>query len=274
MLSKTLTKGQIALLTILLFLLTVGIDFEFQGFYYDETHPTVYLITIASLSLLAIYIIPVTALIQQYRKKWRISLKIWGISFFFGLFSAGWLASYGNDWLAKYFWKSLLSNSLLRDWEAALTAPIVEEFAKILIVFLLLSFFKIWNKKLVFLIGFTVGFGFQIMEDISYILQTSLASKTGDITIAFERIAAGLASHPLYTSVFSIGLYMLLKRPQRLSKFKIFLWILGPIILHFFWNSPLANSIIVERFYILSIVDSILLILLFLDAFTFVNQNE
>lgn len=274
MLSKKLSKGQLVLTVVLLALLTIGIDFEFQSFYYDGQKPAVYLVSLVSLLLLSIYIIPAMAIIQHFRKKWSIPLSYWAISLFVGLFGAGWLASYGNDFYGEFFWQKLVSKAFYKQWADALTAPLVEEVSKFIVVILLVALFKMWNKREVFLTGFTVGIGFQILEDFSYILQTSLASKHGDIMIAFERIASGLASHALYTSVFSVGLVSLLRKNREVSLAHQLLWALGPVVLHFFWNSPWVNTLTVDTFSVISILDSIILLLLFLDVFTYVNTKE
>lgn len=271
MLTKYLNKQQIIVLTILLFLLTVGIDFELSAFYGSSATANAYFVTLVDVALLAIYIVPITLLIQYFRKKWDIKLSYWVIIFFFGLFTTGWLASYGNSIFGDYFWAKFLPASFYKDWQDALTAPFVEETVKAVVVFLLLKFLQIWKKEAIFLAAFTVGFGFQIMEDISYITLTSFDAKAGDFSIAFDRISGGLASHGVYTALVVFGLYALLKQRDTIPLKKSLAWFVGPIFLHFLWDTPLVNTWSVDSISFVSVLDSIVLIFLFLDLFSYIN---
>lgn len=274
MLSKLLSKKQIAALVILLSLATIGTSFEFQSFIYTRAKTETYLVTLVSILLLAIYVIPYLFLIQHFRKKWEISLQAWFTMLIFALFSEGWLAGYGNEFVSRTVWYHILPKSIYKAWESALSAPFVEESLKLLVALLLMLLIGIWNKRAAFLTGFTVGLGFQFMEDIAYILETSLSSKHGDLTIAFERISGAFSSHAFYTSIVTLGWYLLLSKTSKLPKAKIYLYAVGPLLLHILWNSPLGDTWLLGQFSVFGILNSIILVLIFLDAITYVDSKN
>ncbi|MBJ8349364.1 PrsW family intramembrane metalloprotease [Streptococcus zalophi] len=259
-----LTNKQKIAASIWLFLIVYGIDFElFPLIGYDGSAINQIIILFSTL-LLAIYIIPISLAIRFLKKQLNIPNKLLIVSIISGGLITGWLSSIGNG-LAYSILQTFGFNSVfLQDWEAALTAPFVEEAIKALMAFAILFFFKAFKKETVFMTGLTVGFGFQIVEDFAYILTD--ASEQIDYTIgtALSRVSGALSSHYLYTSVLCLGIFLLVTKSQEIPKKKILTWAFLPIFLHFLWNSPLNVS---------SVVSAILVtvaVFLFIDALTFV----
>ncbi|MGT2771414.1 PrsW family glutamic-type intramembrane protease [Streptococcus marimammalium] len=257
------TKQKIAV-SVWLFLIIYGIDFElFPLIEYDG--PVInQIIILFSTLLLAFYIIPMSLAIKFLKKQLKIPSKIIIVSIISGMLITGWLSSIGNGFSYSVLQVIGFDKQFLQDWEAALTAPFVEETIKALMTFSILYFFKIFKKETVFISGLTVGFGFQIVEDFAYILTD--ASEQIDYTIGttISRVSGALSSHYLYTSVLCLGIFLLVSKSKEISKKKIMTWSFLPILLHFLWNSPLNVSPVISA--ILATIS----VLLFIDALTFI----
>ncbi len=231
-------------LFILLFLLFVGVDYEFEAMSGLAVSSQQFFAVILAASLLLIYVIPFVGLLIFLYKRWQQPLYILPLTFFTGYFSTGWLAGEGNDWLGKKIMTLFGSKSPVMAWLDALTAPVVEEFIKLICVLLLVYLLNADNLKLYFLIGACVGLGFQLCEDVSYIFNIAAEHMNEIVPQAFNRLSGSLTSHWLYTAIFSVGVGSL--KSKQLSKKATLVCLSAPILLHFLWNSPLNVSYFVS----------------------------
>lgn len=129
------------------------------------------------------------------------------------------LASNANTPILS-LWAKAFGTSWAGDWGAGLTAPFTEELAKGagLLLLVALAPRAVATGFDAFVLGAFIGLGFQIVEDITYALDSAGSQFGADPvgnslqTIAL-RIALGVASHVLYSAVFCTGLAHLLGRP-------------------------------------------------------------
>jgi RsiW-degrading membrane proteinase PrsW (M82 family) len=134
---------------------------------------------------------------------------------------------------------------LPEDWAAILAAPILEELAKIVAIYIVFAFWKIRRVSTALLIGWTIGAGFQIVETLGYSTIYGLAeliSEEGsgvidDSTLFFRSVFA-FGSHALYGAMEAAGL--MFSRPiqegEKGNSRRIWLWGAIAVIFHMSWN--------------------------------------
>lgn len=139
---------------------------------------------------------------------------IWG-----GLAATFGLAIIANDAISEIYAK-LFGSAFVIDWWAALSAPFVEETSKAAGFLLLLGLAPRRIRSLcdALLIGAFLGLGFEILEDLIYIVNSAVGSSGADqiravFNMYFVRSSTGFFSHALYTALFSAGLVFLLGTP-------------------------------------------------------------
>ena len=74
------------------------------------------------------------------------------------------------------------------------------------------------DLKAILIAGLGSGFGFQIIEDLGYVVHQTKTSQLAAVTEAINRISGGLASHALYTAVVSVGIFLLLSQVTQQRK--------------------------------------------------------
>ncbi len=185
-----------------------------------------------------------------------------------GIYISGFLASYGNQWVGQFWSHVIPSTSFVSHWNDALMAPIVEEPIKAFAAILVISLFPTISLKEKFVVALLAGMGFQLTEDISYLSQAASKSLDSLLPTALERISGAATSHWVaatshwvYTAIFTMGLYLLLKGSTTFSRRQKLFWLLSPLVLHFIWNSPLTN------FSGLTIILGTLTLLIFINLF-------
>ncbi|MGT2925818.1 PrsW family glutamic-type intramembrane protease [Streptococcus cuniculipharyngis] len=260
-----LTRKQWSLIGLLLLATCYGIDYEIETLTGGNPSLSLYPYVILASLLISIYLVPFIIYLRKAQQNWQIPSFVLPLTFFVSLFASSWTAVEGNDLLAS-FWAIFLDKKFLADWEMALTAPLIEELVKTGIAICLLAIFGKWDKKWAFLLGITTGMGFQVIEDIEYIYLGGLEKLSNTIPSALYRIAGSLSSHYLYTALLTVGVALLISQSKQVSKSKIWLWILAPVICHFFWNSPLNVGPV-------SAIISSLSLLIFLDMVLYVMAD-
>lgn len=233
-----LTKRQRRLFPLWLILVAYGFDFELSAFYTIEASSLDYLMILVSALTLSFYIVPAFLLMKKVIQTQRLDKVVILMALLSGLFITGWMASYGNAFVGM-FWQSILPKKVFTEWESALTAPLVEELLKTGFAFFVLFFFKTWHKSLVFFTGLVTGLGFQIIEDLAYVATESALDINTALPTALSRLSGALSSHYLYSSLITLGIYLLATKAKGLPQWKIILWAFGPLVIHFMWNSPL-----------------------------------
>lgn len=142
-----------------------------------------------------------------------------------------WSKWFGQDWAGH--------------WEAAVTAPFVEESAKfagfLILMALAPRLVRTVNDGLI--IGAFIGLGFQIAEDISYAFNGSFDNfgtdpVGGAVGTAWIRIATGFVSHPLYTALCCAGLvYLIGTATQERRVVRGVAFIVAGMFTHGLWDS-------------------------------------
>ncbi|HEL0577604.1 TPA: PrsW family intramembrane metalloprotease [Streptococcus equi subsp. zooepidemicus] len=196
---------------------------------------------ILSTSLLGIYLIPFSLAIAYLKGLYQIRTTTLILAGLGGLYISGFLASFGNQVLEQ-FWVSLIKpNIALEEWTGALTGPFVEEpikaFAAMLVIYLLPAI----NLKQKLVISLISGMGFQLTEDISYIASAADRSINDILPTTLARISSSPNSHWVYTGIFTMGVYLLIKKSQLFPRSLQIFWVVSPLALHFIWNSPISD---------------------------------
>ena len=233
-----LNKRQRFWLPIWFVLVAYGFTFELTGLSSLEISAGQFMSVFVAIAVIALYALPAVWSVFAFSKTWQLDKGLLFFSLLTGLFITGWLASFGNELLGQ-FWKTILSKSVYEDWEAALTAPLVEEGLKTFFALFSLYFWQVFDKKSAFMSGLLTGLGFQIVEDIAYIGSETAIDVNSAIPVALSRLEGLLSSHYLYSALLTLGLYLVFSKAKDLPAWKKYLWVTAPLVLHFIWNSPL-----------------------------------
>lgn len=112
-----------------------------------------------------------------------------------------------NSWLFPALLPNGLSESAQMFLSLTISAPVGEETMKGLAV--LLFFSQMRSPRHGFQIGFTVGLGFAIIENLSYVMSAGFSPAGGDpISFAFTILIRGIGSipgHAFWTSLTGVG---------------------------------------------------------------------
>jgi protease PrsW len=145
---------------------------------------------------------------------------------------------------------SAAGDAVAEIYGASISAPIVEESAKALVLFIIYWRFKNGFNGVLDGIVYAccVGLGFAATENVLYYsmgfkedLQDGLLDfDTGEATFIVRGILAPFG-HPLFTSMTGIGLGIAVMAVSRRKRFWApILGLMGAMFLHFLWNSSLA----------------------------------
>lgn len=165
------------------------------------------------------------------------------------------MAMNGNEALGAV-WSRYLSPETMTAWSAALTAPFIEEAAKAMCVAVILVlcaavFHRISHALLV---GMFVGFGFDIVEDLTYATREAINSLDSDIAGAgpnlILRVITAVPAHWAYTALAAVGVLLLLPSftgPPAWSYARRALLALplmaAASFMHFVWDSPAPDGL-------------------------------
>lgn len=222
-------------LFIFIFLASIGFSYEIETIGLSQLNNNDYLVLFLTLLLLCLYIIPGLFLLKYYLKNYYVSLYLPVISMFGGAFISGWLSAFGNDSLQKVFNSVLGESQLLSAWSDAFSAPLVEESFKLVTVILVFFIFNLHKISEIFCVGISVGFGFQVIEDVGYVTGVATDSIQEVVPQVLTRLSGSISSHWAYTGILAVGIYCFLKNRQKIT----YIWIAAPFILHLLWNSPI-----------------------------------
>lgn len=249
-------------------LISIGISYELDSIGLSNLNNADYLVLFLTLLLLCLYIVPSTLLLKKFSSYFNIFSYTIVLAVFGGAFIPGWLSAFGNELGASLISNLFGNTSSIVSWLDSLTAPIVEESTKFFCVLLILYLLKIRKLPEVFGVGVSVGLGFQIMEDISYVVNAASDSIQDVVPQVIIRISGSISSHWSYTGILSLGIICLVTKNKNISKRDGFLWFLSPIMLHFLWNSPI-NEV---EFDGISIVSAILTTITIIIVIQIINR--
>lgn len=144
-----------------------------------------------------------------------------------------------------------VSPEIFTDWEASLTAPIIEEASKALCaaVVLMLGAHALHRISHALMVGMFVGFGFDLVEDLSYAANSALQDLDSDVTGAggnlILRFFTSVPAHWTYTSLTTVGVLLLLPQFRDRARWSTgrrqaiaFALLLSGPLLHFIWDAP------------------------------------
>ncbi|AVH63237.1 PrsW family intramembrane metalloprotease [Nostoc sp. 'Peltigera membranacea cyanobiont' N6] len=175
-----------------------------------------------ALSSQALYCLPWIWFLTHKDRYEREPAKLALLGFLWGGLVAPWvMALPGNGAILSLFAK-LTSFDFYSHWSPALTAPIVEESSKFvgLVMLALLARNHVRNAYDGFLLGAFVGLGFQVFENVSYIVGAPDASfgsqqVANALLVLVSRTAVGFWSHSLFTAVAGTGFGYFLEAKNR-----------------------------------------------------------
>ena len=180
--------------------------------------------------------------VDRYAHQSRLMLAlaaVWG-----GLGATLALAAPANTPIIS-LWGKAFGQAWASDWGAGLTAPFVEELAKGAGLLLLIALVPraVATAFDGFVLGASIGLGFQIVEDLTYAIGSAGlqfgANPVGNAsTTIVLRIALGLGSHAVYSAIFCTGLVYALgtpAQPRRLGRGLLLM--LTAMALHGVWDS-------------------------------------
>ena len=192
-----------------------------------------------TISLVALYIIPMIFLIRYLAKRFEISKKVVHLSWVLGITASYYFSGIGQTLLGA-FWLLVVKppQSFINAWGAAVTAPIHEEVGKGLVVLLVLLLFKQLNLKNALVSGLIVGLSFQVVEDCVYTFQQMFTAKTDGFATLIERIVHAGGTHWTFSLVFAVGMVAILSKNSGLSKKQGWFWLSMAVLAHFLLNTP------------------------------------
>ena len=134
------------------------------------------------------------------------------------------------------------------DWQAALSAPFVEESSKAIVFLLLLGLAPrvIRTVSDGLIVGAYVGLGFQVIEDMFY-AQNAAFSQFGAhqadavLQVFAVRTVTGIASHAMYTALVCAGLiYLIGTQAQPRHVGRGLALVLAGLLVHLLWDAQSA----------------------------------
>lgn len=234
-------KNKNKLLIIYFLLLAIGIYALISAYYVEEFSKEIYFKVFKTSTMLLIYIVPAILLGIILARKYDGSTKLLFFAIITGALITPSISVYVNEAIENGF-SFFMTEDTFYEWQDALASPYAEEILKMATAVLCMLILNS-KKRIDFLLsGFGVGLGFQIMEDIGYIIPEDSTFDEVSMIMdnSIDRIKGALGSHMIYSAVFMMGLYYY----SRGEKLKGLLLMLAVMINHFMWNMPLATTLI------------------------------
>ncbi|MFB7723052.1 PrsW family intramembrane metalloprotease [Nocardia sp. NPDC056100] len=165
---------------------------------------------------------------------------IWGATVWPGV------ALWANDHVTQLVAK-LGGDEFANNWQAAIAAPIDEEFIKAIGIAIVAVLFRARLRRPMdgLLIGGFVGLGAQISEDCLYSVQTALGAPQDPIAdvliVAVLRLITAFTSHWAMSALVGVGIVVLLLRTDRSWGWRIGFFALFyamAVTMHFVFDAP------------------------------------
>ncbi|HFI0255457.1 TPA: PrsW family intramembrane metalloprotease [Streptococcus suis] len=203
-----------------------------------------YPLFLLTISLAALYIIPLLLFIRLLEKRYAISKKVSNLSWMLGLTAGIAFSDYGHMAIGYFLLEIVkVSDDFRYDWGAAVSAPFAEEVGKGLVVLLVLFICRKMTLKHALVSGIIAGLGFQIVEDIMFTFRDMFMGKLDGFETIIGRVGQAGWTHWVFTLLFSVGMVALFSKQTTMSKTQGVLWMTASIGLHFFFNSPLNTGL-------------------------------
>ncbi|HFI0579027.1 TPA: PrsW family glutamic-type intramembrane protease [Streptococcus suis] len=202
-----------------------------------------YPLFLLTISVAALYIIPLVYFIRYLENRYAISKKVSHLSWILGLTAGVAFSDYGHTAIGYFLLEIVkVSDDFRYDWGAAVSAPFAEEFGKALVVLLVLLIARKMTVKDALVSGIIAGLSFQLVEDIMFTFRDMFIGKLDGFETIIGRVGQAGWTHWVFTLLFAVGLVALLGQEKSLSKAQGAFWLLASLGLHFFFNSPLNTG--------------------------------
>ncbi|MFE6861727.1 PrsW family intramembrane metalloprotease [Nocardia sp. NPDC057668] len=157
-------------------------------------------------------------------------------------------ALWANDRVTRVV-TNLGGDEFASNWQAAIAAPIDEEFIKAIGIAVVAVLFRSRLSRPMhgFLIGGAVGLGAQISEDMLYSLQTAVAAPQNPardvFVVALLRLVTAFTSHWAMSALVGVGIVVLLTRTDRSWAYRVATFVLFYLLavsMHAIFDAPRA----------------------------------
>ncbi|MFB8276307.1 PrsW family intramembrane metalloprotease [Nocardia colli] len=209
------------------------------------------------------------------RKRIRTPLLM---GFLWGALAGPGIAMFANDHNMRII-QNLAGDAFAIDWQAPISAAIVEEAVKGVGVFAVAWLARpMVNRPMHgLLLGGCTGLGFQVVENITYSANAGLLSAQDNpataIVVGIVRLLTGITSHWMLTALAGIGIVLAVARSDwsagRRAQVFVLFYLLGAA-LHFGWDAPSPANIPVGSI----VARTVLYLLIFAVVYTWVVHTE
>ena len=242
--NQLMEKGQrnrLIAVGVLVVLFTLGMAID-EGDYLAGKHTgaVVYLQVYSAFLLLLVYIVPFCILMKRLCQKYGMNGFELLAAVACGAFIPAAFAGEINDGFSGLM-RHLMGRASSDAWLGSAETGVVEELLKLGTVALLVYIFSRKSRKDYLSLGMSVGMGFQIEEDFSYITESGFKHVSGAFPTALDRIVGALGSHWAYTGLAAVGLYLIVHSRSDHHVRKGVFWILYVMANHFLYDSPIGD---------------------------------
>lgn len=237
-------RKRLLVICILVMLFTAGLvinEADFRG--NDHTSVIQYLEVYSAFLPLLIYIVPFGLILRWLGRKYEMKGQELLLSVFCGAFISSAFAGQINGGFDDLM-KSLMGHSYSEDWLGSAEAGVVEEVLKLATTALLLYALNRKTLKDYLMIGMSVGLGFQIEEDLSYITESGFEKVKDAFPTALDRISCCFGSHWAYAAVTAVGLYLIVRSTSENHRRRGICWILFVMADHYLYDTPITDGLL------------------------------
>ncbi|WP_378735178.1 PrsW family intramembrane metalloprotease [Nocardia brasiliensis] len=229
--------------------------------------------TLATLVVFGVLILHLDRLRAQRRIRTPLIM-----GFAWGALAGPGIAMFANDHNMRVI-QNLAGDAFAMNWQAPISAAIVEEAIKGIGVFAVAWLFRpLLNRPIHgLLLGGCTGLGFQVVENITYEANAGLLSAQDDpanaVLVGIVRLLTGITSHWMLTGLAGIGIVLAVARSdwsgRRRAQVFVMFYLLGAA-LHFGWDAPSPARVPVGSI----AARTMLYVLIFAVIYTWVVRTE
>jgi protease PrsW len=232
---------------------------------------------VLAIFLEVLYTVPMWWFITHTDRFDREPAKVAVVGFLWGGLVATWVMAGPANVAVLSLYAKLISVDFATSWGPAFTAPITEETSKFagLIILVLLARNYIRSTYDGMILGAFVGLGFQVFENVQYIVNGIGANFNQNpvqdgMKVFGMRTLTGFYTHAVYTAIAGAGLGYFLSRKDK-SKAHRWMVMIGLLILAMIVHGLLDASVAVAALAVLAGIASILAIIL---VWRFADRGE